>query len=33
MLRIDTHHHAIPTDYRNLLRKAGFDEDGGRALP
>jgi predicted TIM-barrel fold metal-dependent hydrolase len=33
MLRIDTHHHAIPTDYRNLLRKAGFDEDGGRAVP
>jgi predicted TIM-barrel fold metal-dependent hydrolase len=33
MLRIDTHHHAIPTDYRNLLRKAGIDEAGGRALP
>jgi len=33
MLRIDTHHHAIPTDYRNLLRKAGFDEAGGRAVP
>lgn len=32
MLRIDTHHHAIPTDYRNLLRKAGIDADG-RALP
>jgi len=33
MLRIDTHHHAIPTDYRNLLRKGGFDEAGGRAIP
>ena len=33
MLRIDTHHHAIPTDYRNLLRKAGLDEAGGRAVP
>ena len=33
MLRIDTHHHAIPTDYRNLLRKAGIDEAGGRAVP
>ncbi|OMC48667.1 amidohydrolase [Mycobacterium sp. IS-2888] len=33
MLRIDTHHHAVPTDYRNLLRKTGIDEAGGRALP
>ena len=33
MLRIDTHHHAIPTEYRNLLRKAGIDETGGRAVP
>jgi predicted TIM-barrel fold metal-dependent hydrolase len=33
MLRIDTHHHAIPTFYRDLLRKAGIDEAGGRALP
>jgi 6-methylsalicylate decarboxylase len=33
MLRIDTHHHAIPTDYRNLLRKEGIDEAGGRAVP
>jgi 6-methylsalicylate decarboxylase len=33
MLRIDTHHHAIPTDYRNLLRKKGIDEAGGRAVP
>ena len=33
MLRIDTHHHAIPADYRDLLRKAGIDEAGGRAVP
>ena len=33
MQRIDTHHHAIPGDYRNLLRKAGIDEAGGRAVP
>lgn len=33
MLRIDTHHHAIPADYRNLLREAGIDEAGGRAVP
>jgi 6-methylsalicylate decarboxylase len=33
MLRIDTHHHAIPTDYRNLLRKNGINEAGGRAVP
>jgi predicted TIM-barrel fold metal-dependent hydrolase len=33
VLRIDTHHHAIPTDYRNLLRKARIDEAGGRAVP
>jgi predicted TIM-barrel fold metal-dependent hydrolase len=33
MLRIDTHHHIIPPDYRNALRKAGIDEAGGRALP
>jgi hypothetical protein len=33
MLRIDTHHHAVPADYRNLLRKGGIDEAGGRALP
>jgi 6-methylsalicylate decarboxylase len=32
MLRIDTHHHAVPSDYRNLLRKAGIDA-GGRAIP
>ena len=33
MLRIDTHHHIIPPDYRKALRKAGIDEAGGRALP
>jgi 6-methylsalicylate decarboxylase len=33
MQRIDTHHHAIPTFYRDLLRKNGLDEAGGRALP
>ncbi len=33
MVRIDTHHHLIPPDYRKALRKAGIDEPGGRALP
>jgi predicted TIM-barrel fold metal-dependent hydrolase len=33
MLRIDTHHHMIPPDYRKALRRAGIDEAGGRALP
>lgn len=33
MFRIDTHHHAIPSDYRNMLHKAGIDEAGGRAVP
>ena len=33
MLRIDTHNHIIPPDYREMLRKAGIDEAGGRALP
>jgi predicted TIM-barrel fold metal-dependent hydrolase len=33
MLRIDTHHHLIPPDYRKALRQAGIDEAGGRALP
>ncbi|OBF43111.1 amidohydrolase [Mycobacterium sp. 852002-50816_SCH5313054-b] len=33
MLRIDTHHHAIPSFYRDLLRKAGIDEASGRELP
>lgn len=33
MLRIDTHHHAIPSFYRDLLRKAGIDQAGGRTVP
>ena len=33
MLRIDTHHHLIPPDYRKALQKAGLREAGGRALP
>jgi predicted TIM-barrel fold metal-dependent hydrolase len=33
MLRVDTHHHLIPPDYRNALQKAGIDDAGGRALP
>jgi 6-methylsalicylate decarboxylase len=32
MLRIDTHHHAVPSFYRDSARKAGIDA-GGRALP
>lgn len=32
-MRIDTHHHLIPTDYRKALQRAGIDEAGGRALP
>jgi len=31
--RIDTHHHAIPADYRAALRRAGVDAAGGRELP
>jgi 6-methylsalicylate decarboxylase len=33
MLRIDTHHHAIPPFYRDLLREAKIDDAAGRALP
>jgi 6-methylsalicylate decarboxylase len=33
MLRIDTHHHLIPPEYRTALQKAGIYEAGGRALP
>ena len=33
MQRIDTHHHAIPSFYRDLLRKAEIDAAGGRGLP
>ena len=32
-MRIDTHHHLIPPDYRKALQKAGIDDAGGRALP
>ena len=33
MLRIDTHHHVVPPDYRKALQRAGLLEAGGRALP
>ncbi len=33
MLRIDTHHHVIPPDYRKTLLQGGLLEAGGRALP
>jgi 6-methylsalicylate decarboxylase len=33
MLRIDTHHHVIPSDYRKALQRAGLTESGGRTLP
>ncbi|OBK33461.1 amidohydrolase [Mycobacterium sp. 1245111.1] len=33
MLRIDTHHHLIPPDYRKALRQANLLDAGGRALP
>jgi 6-methylsalicylate decarboxylase len=33
MLRIDTHQHLIPPDYRKALEQAGISEAGGRALP
>lgn len=32
-MRIDTHHHAIPPFYRDLLRQKGLDEAGGREVP
>ncbi|MCV7228329.1 amidohydrolase family protein [Mycolicibacterium komossense] len=32
-MRIDTHHHLIPPDYRKALQRAGIDDAGGRALP
>ena len=31
MLRIDTHHHMIPPDYRKALQKAGIADAGGRS--
>jgi predicted TIM-barrel fold metal-dependent hydrolase len=33
MLRIDTHHHLIPPDYRKALQKAGLTAAAGRVLP
>ena len=33
MTRIDTHHHLIPPEYREALRRAGIEEAGGRTLP
>jgi predicted TIM-barrel fold metal-dependent hydrolase len=33
VLRIDTHQHLIPPDYRKALQKAGVDDSGGRAVP
>jgi 6-methylsalicylate decarboxylase len=33
VLRIDTHHHVIPSDYRKTLLQSGLLEAGGRALP
>jgi predicted TIM-barrel fold metal-dependent hydrolase len=33
MLRIDTHHHLIPPDYRKALQQADLLEAGGRAMP
>jgi 6-methylsalicylate decarboxylase len=33
MLRIDTHHHIVPPDYRKALEKAGIGDAGGRAMP
>jgi 6-methylsalicylate decarboxylase len=33
MMRVDTHHHMIPPNYRKMLRVAGIDEAGGRTLP
>jgi 6-methylsalicylate decarboxylase len=32
-MRIDTHHHMIPPDYRTALEKAGIADAGGRGLP
>jgi 6-methylsalicylate decarboxylase len=32
-MRIDTHHHLIPPDYRKALQHSGIDDAGGRALP
>lgn len=32
-MRIDTHHHMVPPEYRKALQRAGIDAAGGRALP
>jgi len=32
-MRIDTHHHMIPPDYRTALEKARIADSGGRGLP
>ena len=32
-MRVDTHHHAIPPEYRKALQNAGIADSGGRALP
>ncbi len=32
-MRIDTHHHLLPPDYRKAVQKAGLDGSAGRALP
>ncbi|MGA7049825.1 MAG: amidohydrolase family protein [Mycobacterium sp.] len=32
-MRIDTHHHLIPPDYRKAVQKAGLEGSAGRALP
>lgn len=33
MIRIDTHHHMIPPDYRKVLDRHGIGDAGGRAMP
>src|SRR5262249_15271142 len=33
MLRIDTHHHMVPAEYRKALDKAGIGDAGGRDMP
>jgi predicted TIM-barrel fold metal-dependent hydrolase len=32
-MRIDTHQHHIPPDYRKALQQAGIEDAGGRAVP
>lgn len=33
MPRIGTHHHAVPSEYRKLLREFGIEDAGARAVP